>query len=982
MSQPQSTVSIPTTSSIYPVLSGYQQHVHHLEKPASTEVIIAREDHLVSGIPNDLKQFLLTHNGVILFDGDLIVRSVMELTPVSTDHPSVIAFALMHIQVNPIQIDGVETELWAYVEDADGQSLYGLWQNEQFTPMYRDFQTWLTSCIRLLDEGTFPNIWKRRTMLAKVPVFFEYMKVDSLMSSERYSDAANILGEWLQENSTPKGWVQYAEALYSMGDNGWENSFIEAVKALHFPLPYPNIVPSQKNWISSIVHRVPIGASTIVEICSQIWKEEVMTITSGDILSRSDLEVLEEVALCMWEFGQNQMDDMKELLGTLNRLDPDFVPTRLLLSHIENLIDIAEHDKAETAIFALQRRCPNLEAECLLLLGHIVVRRHEPWGLHILFDLMDKATSGSILCEALLLSAQYCLDNESLTQASTFLDQAAQRMDLEKPGKHSAWYCLLKAQMDHYNQLVGPAGQNIKRGLRLVPNNNLWLKGWLYSTEASIFSSMQMLKKSEGLYEQAMNIFSEGGFKLEMAETLMKWGQSSKSVTYFQRARQLFRSIGFASGVSVADRYLGESDASWNWYMDMTKDLVQRHVLFQKVNTKGIRQEADRPERRLYGLQMAVADSNDLIVEHLCSRIYPSRQTIECEQVSTSHDQYAIFLSSLTLLLSHPSLKATEVIIDLVRTTKLGTVASEAIIAQLSRTNNTDLIDELVDLLCPKETISALVIVATVVGQRRYTQSFNELVHLLGVQSDTVVQQSCLLALGRLGDDRGLSCIDNVQEHLQCPEYWALSLLLLGDHSAITILVQQLENGLLGEHTRLGHLIGRYGGVSNLLLLKAMAYDNNPIRVSAIHGLGYIGDSRALPILLEMTGMRDRIASCAASHALELITGHHENTEDYLLKARWQAWLEENDQWVSGVRYRNGNIFSPSILIEGLQHDDRIVRMSSYDELVITTGVRLPFDVDGAWRVQKSQVLAWEQWWQEQVDYPIGRWIFQGNVYC
>jgi hypothetical protein len=194
--------------------------------------------------------------------------------------------------------------------------------------------------------------------------------------------------------------------------------------------------------------------------------------------------------------------------------------------------------------------------------------------------------------------------------------------------------------------------------------------------------------------------------------------------------------------------------------------------------------------------------------------------------------------------------------------------------------------------------------------------------------------------------------------------------------------VQQLENGLLGEHTRLGHLIGRYGGVSNLLLLKAMAYDDNPIRVSAIHGLGYIGDSRALPILLEMTGMRDRTASCAASHALELITGHHENTEDYLLKARWQAWLEENDQWVSGVRYRNGKIFSPSILIEGLQHDDRIVRMSSYDELVITTGVRLPFDVDGAWRIQKAQVLAWEQWWQEQVDYPIGRWIFQGNVYC
>ena len=173
MSQPQSTVSIPANSSMYPVLSRYQQHVHHLEKQVSNEIILNREDALGFSIPLDLKQFLLTHNGAILFDGDLIIRSVMELSPVTSKHPSVISFATMHIQVNPIQIDGIETEMWAYVIDPDGHPMYGLWDKGEFTPLYRDFPTWLNSSIRLLDEGTFPNIWTRRKMLSNSPVFFE-----------------------------------------------------------------------------------------------------------------------------------------------------------------------------------------------------------------------------------------------------------------------------------------------------------------------------------------------------------------------------------------------------------------------------------------------------------------------------------------------------------------------------------------------------------------------------------------------------------------------------------------------------------------------------------------------------------------------------------------------------------------------------------------------------------------------------------------
>ena len=67
-------------------------------------------------------------------------------------------------------------------------------------------------------------------------------------------------------------------------------------------------------------------------------------------------------------------------------------------------------------------------------------------------------------------------------------------------------------------------------------------------------------------------------------------------------------------------------------------------------------------------------------------------------------------------------------------------------------------------------------------------------------------------------------------------------------------------------------------------------------------------------------------------------------------------------------------------LIERMAHDDSIVRRSCYDELVISTGVRLPFDVDGPWRVQCAHRNAWKKWWNESGgNLPRGAWLFHGT---
>ena len=113
-----------------------------------------------------------------------------------------------------------------------------------------------------------------------------------------------------------------------------------------------------------------------------------------------------------------------------------------------------------------------------------------------------------------------------------------------------------------------------------------------------------------------------------------------------------------------------------------------------------------------------------------------------------------------------------------------------------------------------------------------------------------------------------------------------------------------------------------------------------------------------------------------------MITGHFESLDEYLLKARWSDWWEKNDSlFEAGTRYRYGQKMSPGLLIDRLNHDDLLVRRACYDELVIYTGVSLPFDAEGAWRIQVLQRKAWMQWWEEnKLTFPTGKWVYQGEL--
>jgi hypothetical protein len=57
-----------------------------------------------------------------------------------------------------------------------------------------------------------------------------------------------------------------------------------------------------------------------------------------------------------------------------------------------------------------------------------------------------------------------------------------------------------------------------------------------------------------------------------------------------------------------------------------------------------------------------------------------------------------------------------------------------------------------------------------------------------------------------------------------------------------------------------------------------------------------------------------------------------------------------------------------------------MVRRGTYDELVIATGSRKPFDAEGPYLVQQSHTASWRTWWQENREhFPSGRWTFHGE---
>ena len=243
------------------------------------------------------------------------------------------------------------------------------------------------------------------------------------------------------------------------------------------------------------------------------------------------------------------------------------------------------------------------------------------------------------------------------------------------------------------------------------------------------------------------------------------------------------------------------------------------------------------------------------------------------------------------------------------------------------------------------------------------------------------VRKAAVVALGRVGDRAAVDVLLPLLDATDLAEETSTALLLLGEWRGVDARAQALARQRKDAPRSLGEIVGRYGGPNYLLLLYRAVEAEGPSAMGAIHGLGYLGDPRAVGRLVDVLAGRDPLRAQVASGALELITGHHEDPEESLLRNRWMTWWERNsDAFQEGQRYRHGRPYTPGLLIHRLHHDDPAVRRTSYDELVISTGAALAFDAEGPYRVQRAHLHAWEQWWTEhETQYPSGGWYFHGD---
>ena len=206
---------------------------------------------------------------------------------------------------------------------------------------------------------------------------------------------------------------------------------------------------------------------------------------------------------------------------------------------------------------------------------------------------------------------------------------------------------------------------------------------------------------------------------------------------------------------------------------------------------------------------------------------------------------------------------------------------------------------------------------------------------------------------------------------------------MAGEWQGVDAQAQALASRKESISRSLGEIVGRYGGPSYMLLLFRTAELEGPAGIGAIHGLGYLGEARAVQRLIDALASRDITRCQMANAALEIITGHHEDPEESLLRNRWIEWWDKNgDGFQEGRRYRHGELMSPTSLLRRLEHDDPLVRRNAYDELVISTGEHMPFDAEGPYRVQVNHIQTWRRWWnmQDSERWPAGRWWFHGET--
>jgi len=674
------------------------------------------------------------------------------------------------------------------------------------------------------------------------------------------------------------------------------------------------------------------------------------------------------------------------LIGKCNTYSHRTTPWPALLELARIEVQLGEHDEAEGLLTRLRRGGPDdLQGPGLLLLAEIAITRQEPWADEILdaAELRGLKPQDAVLCatlrieravrleradtaEGILAEARRLAKRCALPEATARVHTSAGDL-LRLRGRHD------EAETEYTAALKATSDPELE--------GRLWLR--LGDLEAARRQS------PEAHYRRALTLFVHRELPVREAWCALRLARVSadeqEARRLLQAAATRFLEADIAAGVAAADSLSGRPGASLQWHIGRARDHARARQCAQDTKPPLRRSDADRPERRLGAHRLAIAACDESIVEVLAAELNTCARLARAGRGRALDPPVLRYVGAVDLLAGHRSYSAARVLLTHLLDQRVEGAAYRALQGAIARAPNAALVDGLLRCVeAPKAHPShAVAAAAELLGMRRESAAINALLRLTKDHRGPVIRRAAVAALGRIGDRRAIDVIAGALQEPALAERSALSLLLLGDRRGIDFHARALMEARTDLQGHPGELVGRFGGPDHLLLLISSSKLGGAMGLGAMQGIGLLGDSRGVPALLEALEIRDQQTLAVASGALSIVTGHHEDIEVPGARQRWRSWWSDNHgRFPEGKRYRLGELHDAGLLIGRMGHPDAYSRRTAYDELVIATGVDLPFDAEGPWRIQQAHVASWQRWWaKNRSAWQSGRWYLDGGVF-
>lgn len=943
------------------VLERYRSDVHFMRQPAPDGTVRAVQEHLGKQLPPSFANFLARWNGATLFRGALRIRGAADLAPPDADHPEVVLFA-----------DGPrDQDQWGFAETAFGHH-FGRWDGKRLQPLHEHFNRWMLAQARILDENLRDEADELRVRLDVDPNcgLLWFLQGEVLLGTGDADGATKAFRRASALHPDHAGaWQRLGESLLGNDPSQAQGAFVMAWRATSLPLAYSGAPGPTVELVRLMEARFPPGDPG--------WERELMNFMEERVTNvrhplGGEIVVATALALARCRLGNADRRGARDALRAATdrasgwSVPPDLAELHLAIAGL--CTDLGDHDDAEESLRRV-RRHPDatMRARAELALARVALVREEPWVEEIIREAMPDLKSPADRCEALLLLAESALgrDANSVEQAARFASS------------------LGDARLD--------AKVNLARGdVARAVNDRAAAMRWYLACDGDRETQLRAMVRIGDLHEDPVDALPhyvaalEGyrALQLPLREAwarlrLVRCGDASQAA----EAAILFKTAGLASGVAAADTLMGRTGRSLEWHLNMATEAARQRHDAQRMRPPHARADADRPERRLLSHRRAIAGCDDTIVDVLAADIDVELKKLQAGEGRARDTAALRFVADVDLLAGHPSFAAAKLMLSLLSAEVRQPLAERGLMGALARSPNMTLVDALVRSAETEQEPTKLATVVEVLGWRRQVEAAPRL-RQIARDGSLPLRRAAITALGRIGDLDAIEVCDEALELPELSEVSSVALLLLGERSGVDFFAQALARGERWLTQSPAEIVGRYGGTGYRFLLNQTADQEGPAGIGALAGLGWMGSTHGVKKLLEHAGGRDPHRQQVALTALEAITGHSEPADDPHAKQRWKDWWDEHEgEFATGVRYREGKPLTVRTLIERLAHDDLNTRRAAYDELVIATGERLPFDEDGPWRRQVAHRAAWAKWWADNAhDLPASGWLFFGQT--